>query len=167
LTLRVDLTDGVFMSSEVGVIQKKVSSVGNYTSVSFDFTDLIYNIDLSEDVYLVFYINPGKTFSGEISIQNFNLSPETNNQIRHSSLSQQEFKMYPSPATDYTNVEIPNEWFTTLSIIDLNGQELVSYDVNMYSGTTYRVELNDISKGFYTVQLSNGETTLSEKLIIK
>ncbi len=166
ISVRVDLTDGVFNSNNSGIIKKTISSNDSFTTLSFDFTDLLNGIDLSENVYLVFYINPGKMYNGEISIKNFNLSPEVKNSFTPTLAQDQNFKIFPSPATTFTNVEIPNAWFHTLRLFDMGGKEVANFDIKMYAGTTYRIELNNLPKGYYTVQLTDGESSISEKLII-
>lgn len=166
ISMRVDLTDGFFMSSELNIIKKEITESGSFTTLTFDFTEMIHEIDLSENVYLVFYVNPGQAFAGSISIKNITLSPETEDQKSINSPAPHGFKIFPSPATTFTNVEIPNAWFSTLKIVDMRGNEVYSKDVTMLAGTSYRIDLNNFAKGYYTVQLSDGETVISEKLII-
>jgi len=165
ISLRADLTDGVFMSSTIAIVQTEVAASPSYTTLSFDFTEMIHDIDLSEHVYIVFYVNPGEKYNGEISIKNFKLTTEPENQPA-TSAALNGFTMFPSPATSFTNVEIPNAWFNSLVIMDMSGKEVAAFDVAMYAGTTYRVELQNLPKGFYTVQLIDGNTRLSEKLVI-
>lgn len=165
ISLRIDLTDGHMVSSQAGIVVKEINGANSFQTISFDFTNLTHDLDLSDDVYLVFYVNPGKTYKGEITIKNLTINPEipTQNQI---STQSNGFKMFPSPATSFTNIEIPNENLSILQIIDMSGRTMVQFDISGYAGTSYRVELNNMPKGYYTVQLTDGNNKLTEKLII-
>lgn len=163
IALRVDLTDGVFMSNEVGIVKKEITRTNCFTSVSFDFTNLISNIDLSGEVYLIFYVNPGECYKGQISIRNFNLTTESSKapEIKCSS-----FKMFPSPATTFTTIEIPDENFQTLSLIDMNGRTVSTVDISFYKGTAYTLYLHDVPSGYYSVKISGDTNSITEKLIV-
>lgn len=164
INLRIDLTDGNFVSSKSGIIEKVINGANSFQSLSFDFTNLVSDLDLSGDIYLVFYVNPGKAYTGKISIKNLSLNPET---TKNQTPSQPNgFDMFPSPATSFTNVEIPEIDLNTLKIIDMGGRTIAQFDISSYTGSTYRVELNNLPKGHFTVQLTDGKTTLTEKLII-
>ena len=164
ITLRADLTDGHFMSSEIQIVSHQVAASQSFTQLSFDFSGIISSIDLSDVVYLVFYVNPGSEFTGEIAIQNFNLTAEAEQQSMLSQISG--FKMYPSPATSFTNIEIPEGGFNRLQVMDMSGKIVSNYDISGYDGMSYRLELGHLNPSYYTVQISNGDVRLSEKLII-
>ncbi len=166
IDLRVDITDGIIMSSESGIIKESIDGRDSFQTISFNFTNLVSDLDFSGDVYLVFYVNPGKSYNGKITIKNISFSLETNNDNTNSTQNPEGFKMFPSPATSFTYIEIPNNNFNTLNIINMGGRTVASFDITFYSETTYRVELNNLPKGYYTVQLTDNETVLAEKLII-
>jgi hypothetical protein len=164
ITLRADLTDGNFMSSEIQIVSHQVEASKSFTQLSFDFSDIISNLHLNELVYLVFYLNPGSDFTGELAIQNFNLSTEADQQATLSQISG--FKMFPSPATSYTNIEIPEGGFNRMQLIDMSGKVLGDYDISGYDGMSYRLELGHLSPAYYTVQILSDDLRISEKLII-
>jgi hypothetical protein len=163
--LRVDLTDGTFMSSEISVLEIQVQKTNDYQNITFDFSEMISDINLSESVFLVVYVNPGKKFDGEINIKNFELSATTQN--GENNTDNTGFNVYPSPATSFTNVEIPATGYNTLKIYNLNGKEVLAADVAFYAGTTYYVELSNLPSGYYTIQLCGSEKTATEKLIVR
>lgn len=165
IELRVDLTDGNFVSSKSGIIKKEINQVKNFTQVSYDFTELIDGIDLTGDVYLIFYVNPGREYKGGIEIRHFSLDRQALQQAAKE-VALDSFRMYPSPATTFTQVEIPEGGFSNLDIIDMNGRKVKTEDVSFFSGTTYRVNLDDLPKGYYTVRLSGDDIRLTKKLIL-
>lgn len=166
ITLRVDLTDGVSMSSETDIKTKSIRSTSAFQTVTFDFTNAIDKLDVSGEIYLVFYVNPGKDYQGKITIKNFNLQSETPDQNTNPTALTQSFHMFPSPATTFTNIEIPEKDIQTLNIIDMRGRVVATFDVSFYNGSTYHLELGDFPKGYYSVQLTMQNTTLTQKLII-
>lgn len=166
IDLRIDITDGITMSSESGIIKESVEGKNGFQTISFDFTELVSNLDLSNDIYLVFYVNPGKSYKGTISLKNISFSLETSDEKISSTQNPNSFKMFPSPATTFTNIEIPDANFNTLNIIDMGGRIVATQDISFNHGTTFRVELNNLPKGYYTVQLTDSETVLTNKLII-
>jgi hypothetical protein len=165
VNLRVDLTDGFFMSSEIAVLQNQVQKSNDFQTITFDFSEMISNIDLTENVFLVIYVNPGETFCGEVAIKNFELTDDKSPIFETNETPG--FNIYPSPATTFTNVEIPATGINTIKIFDMSGKEVVVDNVEFYSGTIYFVELSNIPSGYYTVQLSGSETVLTEKLIVR
>jgi len=166
IDLRIDITDGTNMSSESGIIKESIEGKSTFQTISFDFTNMVSGLDLTNDIYLVFYVNPGKSYKGEINIKNISFSLETNKENLNPTQKPTNFNMFPSPATSFTNIEIPEADFNTLNIIDMGGRIVASHDISFNAGTTFRVELNNLPKGYYTVQLTDSETVLTNKLII-
>ena len=165
ITLRVDISDGVFMSSNSALMQQELQGTKMFNRMSFDFTEILKDIELSEEAFLIFIINPGEKFNGELSIRSVNFS--TSNEIDNSVESQnEELSVFPSPATSFTNVVIPDGNFETLRILDMTGKIVIEKDVTYYSGTTYRIELDQVSTGYYVVQLASEITVLTNKLIV-
>ncbi len=164
ITIRIDMTDGEFMSCETGIVEKSISGSPAYQNTTFDFSGLLSHLDLFGDIYLVVYINPGKSFSGNITMKNFHSTRESLNP--GSSMTGDGFKMFPLPATTYTNIDLPDGSFNYVNIIDMSGQMVSTSDISTYQGSIFRQELNNLPKGIYTVQLTGGGKTLSEKLII-
>lgn len=165
VTLRIDITDGTFMSSEIDVLQLEVQASNSFQNISFDFTEMISDINLNDNVFLVVYVNPGKKFTGEIDIKNFELTASA--QTIDNTSENNGFNMYPSPATSFTNIEIPAAGFNTLKIYDMNGKEVLTADVALYAGTTYYCELGNLPAGYYTVQLCGSDKLSTEKLIVR
>ncbi len=165
IEIRVDITDGNYMSHETAIVEKRIEVLNNFTSVSFDFSELLDGINLNEQVYLVFYVNPGKAYKGNLFIRDFSL---TENVIKDEKPSEtlDGFNMYPSPATTFTNIEIPNGNFTSIAIFDINGRLVMTENVAAENGTTFTLELSNLTDGYYTVRLSGVNSSLTEKLII-
>ncbi|MEG1498586.1 MAG: PCMD domain-containing protein [Bacteroidales bacterium] len=75
--------------------------------------------------------------------------------------------VYPNPATEYVNVILPNDIReSNMDIFDQSGRKVLSQILNQ---TTTRIELGNLSTGFYTYRIvSNaGENLASGKIIKK
>lgn len=167
IELRVDLSDGVSVSSEYVVMKKQIDVVKNFTPVSFNFSEMMDGIDLSGDVYLLFYVNPGQDFNGEISIRNFSLNEQVMKVFESDGdFLTEGFNMFPSPASSYTMVDIPDNNYRNLIIRDINGRQVLNEDITLYIGTTFRVDLLKLPKGYYTVTLSGNNNQITEKLVV-
>lgn len=168
LVLRIDISDGIFVSSATEIIEKSLAASVLFTDLKFDFTDVLSDIDLSENTYLIFYVNPGKKFTGQISIQDVEFLNETNtkNEVKKSE-EENSLIIYPSPATDFAFIEIPNEEFLFLKVVDLTGKEILSFDTNGISGFEFRLDVNNLEKGCYIVKLIGSNKTWSGKLVVQ
>ena len=166
ISLRVDISDGVYVSSQTRTIETKVEGNGMFYKATFDFTEVLNEVNLSQDAFLVFYVNPGQKFNGEVLIKNikFSATAEDSNFLN---TVNEDLLVYPSPATNFTNVTIPDGVFECLNIVDMTGKVIAKFDVKNLSGSTQRIDLADFTKGTFMVVLVGETQTLSGKLIIK
>jgi len=79
------------------------------------------------------------------------------------------FSVYPNPANTHFNVSINFEKAeeTTLHIYDLNGSVVLSKNLGIINTLDQKINLLNISKGFYFVKISTKNKTLIQKLIVK
>ncbi|MEI6854090.1 MAG: T9SS type A sorting domain-containing protein [Bacteroidota bacterium] len=73
--------------------------------------------------------------------------------------------VYPNPATDYINVEMPdgNHFAETLiSVYDIQGKLLRKQALNKANTV---INISDLSKGFYLIKFSDGERNAVRKFI--
>ena len=78
------------------------------------------------------------------------------------------FYMYPNPVSKdaMLNIHVKNSEFSTLKILNLNGQ--VIYSNNLVGATSLNISLNTILKsGVYIVSLSSDKSVVNQKLIVK
>ena len=168
IVLRIDVTDGAFVSCENVILSQNITSSEAFSEVSFDFSEVLSDIDLAGETYLLFYVNPGKKFEGQISILNVELFKGTDPQKPETMVeSSSELRIYPSPATDYTFVEIPDGNFSLLKVFDTSGKELISTHVEHFSGSEFKLNLAGITSGYYFVSLVSESNTLTGKVLIR
>jgi len=169
IVLRIDISDGVFVSSQTQIIEQGLTASESFTKMNFDFSQVLSDINLSEDTYLLFLVNPGKKFEGQISIKDIKLLKDTSNQNTttrtDNSEIEQGLSIFPSPAVDYTFVTIPEGDFLSLNIYNISGNEIISIDASYFSGSEYKLNLSDIVEGYYIVKLVSHEKTFCGKFI--
>ena len=165
INVRVDISDGVFVSSQSRTIESKVDGNGMFNKISFDFTEVLNDVNLSQDAFLVFFVNPGQKFNGEVLIKNLKFSTSADESKILNNI-QDELSVFPSPATSFTNVTIPDGTFDCLNFIDITGKIIAKFDIKNFCGTTHRIDLANFSKGTFMVLLVGETQSLSGKLII-
>lgn len=168
MVLRVDISDGIFMSSNKVVIENNVEGNGMFYRLDYDFSDVLSEIELTDNAYLIFYVDPGKKFNGNIAVKKVNFTTpqvtEKSSEINEDAIDS--FSVYPSPAKDYTNITIPGNGYHTIRLLSDSGKEVLTADVASFAGLTYMLELNTLNRGYYLVQLISDSRVLTEKLIV-
>lgn len=78
--------------------------------------------------------------------------------------------IYPNPATNFTNVSFSSivSGGVNIKVADLNGRTWRTINENSNSGrNTYLLNISEIPKGIYLVNISNGVQSESQKLVIE
>ncbi|MCB0761991.1 MAG: T9SS type A sorting domain-containing protein [Flavobacteriales bacterium] len=83
-----------------------------------------------------------------------------------------EHKVYPNPAMEHTTFEFKmiEDGKVTIQIYNLSGQKVADiFNQEVKGGSLNRVEFNagDIAEGVYLYQITNGDTVVTDRLIIK
>ena len=162
ITIRVDISDGIFISSKSLVIEKDIEGSGVFHELNFDFSEVLFDIDLSENAFLIFYVNPGKKFDGNIKIRNHKFHESV---VENTDKTNLNLNLFPSPATSFTNLSIPDGYFSEISVYDITGKEVLKINKTFYSGENYRLDISNIPNGYYVVTLSGDSNKLSSRLI--
>lgn len=162
ITIRVDISDGIFISSKSLVIEKDIEGSGVFHELNFDFSEVLFDIDLSENAFLIFYVNPGKKFDGNIKIRNLKFHESV---VENTDKTNLNLNLFPSPATSFTNLSIPDGYFSEISVYDITGKEVLKINKTFYSGENYRLDISNIPNGYYVVTLSGDSNKLSSRLI--
>jgi len=153
--------------------------IANETDVSFIFNG-IYLPDSTNDEpnshgFIAFKIKPksnvvvGDIISGVADIYfDFNPAIVTNtvNTEIVEPLSVDDFnfnqvKLYPNPSKDYLEVT-SNQIIDRLTIVDINGRELNAIEI---ATTDYSLDVTELSKGVYFLEIQSGASRLTKKFI--
>jgi sugar lactone lactonase YvrE len=106
------------------------------------------------------------------AVGNVFVADENNNRIRKiSSLvgineleKQNELSVYPNPCDDYLMINLKGGEFTDLKIKDVLGREIYFQKINS-NKDNLELNLEDLSKGIYFVEINNAKKKLVNKII--
>jgi hypothetical protein len=73
-------------------------------------------------------------------------------------------KFFPNPTTDVLNIQLSNNEVGNISITDINGKELIRTQT---SGQNTQIDLSNLSKGVYILNLEINGQMLKNKIIIQ
>ncbi|MFK7756702.1 MAG: choice-of-anchor J domain-containing protein [Flavobacteriales bacterium] len=77
-----------------------------------------------------------------------------------------DFKVFPNPSTGLVNIQLGNTQDQLVEVFNLSGQKVFSNNFQANSGII-SLDLSDLSKGIYTVNLTSEGAVATEKLVIK
>jgi hypothetical protein len=74
------------------------------------------------------------------------------------------FSVYPNPASDVINVTLNKEVSATITVLDVTGKVVKTSTIN---GTTTSINTTGLSNGVYYVNITDGTSVSTEKVVIK
>jgi len=76
--------------------------------------------------------------------------------------------LYPNPAIDYVQVDLPEKMTGTLSLLTMKGQTLQQFEISPFQ-QSYRIDLKEVegSAGIYLLTFSGKGKSWTKKLIIQ
>ncbi len=74
--------------------------------------------------------------------------------------------VYPVPATDFVNIQLPEGKSFTLSLFDINGKKVAHRSIAA-GQNVYELNVNELSSGTYIISLFNDENVYTGKIIKK
>lgn len=78
-------------------------------------------------------------------------------------VTNQYYRIYPNPSTDFINIELNNYENFTLSIINSSGQVLLKKQ--MTERQIERINISEFSKGVYFIKITGQDYSFIEKII--
>lgn len=73
----------------------------------------------------------------------------------------EEFKIYPNPARDFVNIELPNIENAYGTIFSLSGEVIMKFEVRN------RLSISNLNYGLYIIQITTNGGVFNSRLIIK
>jgi hypothetical protein len=78
-------------------------------------------------------------------------------------LNTESFELYPNPAQNTVYVTLNTDAPAQISVLNVIGQEVRSYNV---SDKNLALDIQGLQQGIYMIQVTQGTSTISKKLII-
>ncbi|MCJ8163626.1 T9SS type A sorting domain-containing protein [Pontibacter sp. E15-1] len=123
-----------------------------------EFNQLL--IDLAEAPeplsHLVFYVNPGEQFTGEILVKEGKVIPY----LEESEV----FSVYPNPTAEYLNVELPDAGINRLQVFDSTGKLVQTIKPPRCHFT---LDLAGFRPGTYIVNATGPNLSLTKKFVVR
>ena len=126
----------------------------------------IYNIYINQEVFN-FSINENENGDKGLVIVNNdgNEAHYINRLLSTNEIKKNDFKIYPNPVDDFLTLENPNLKITEILVVDMQGKILLQQPI---SSSQKKLDLKNLSKGVYIIQLkSNNKIFHFEKIIKK
>lgn len=85
-----------------------------------------------------------------------------------SNLKMARFEVGPNPSNGMFSLsfDLPTQGMTSIRVLDLNGEEIYSEKMGMFSGTYNRdFDISNFSKGVYFLQINQGDQAFTKKVV--
>ena len=165
----LETTNG-FLSFEVKASSKVHLKVDGFTSdgnqinlfnedvKTGGFEKLFYSLSESEQQinHLIFYVNPGEEFTGEIFFKSLKVSSFLENG--------KAISLFPNPTADVVTIELPDEDFQNVAIYDMQGRLIMEKPV---SKSKIIADLNGQKSGIYMIKAKGQNATLTKRFMVK
>jgi hypothetical protein len=161
LILKIELSDGERIYKDNSAMSYQIIGDDKYHDVVFDFSSAVSNFKVTSKPYLIFYVNPGKTHTGELMIKNIQFSSPENEIISVQVETDPELLVYPNPATDNLNITIPPNFSGNIIICDIVGREILRSPVQTSNINSAKIDISSLNTGIYLINLKGRNTSVS------
>jgi hypothetical protein len=165
------------LTSDNGFTYSSYINTIGYDWKVYDYDNAVFNIisDLGyfvktpfEDVYKLEFTGFAGGSTGRVDFKKTKLFPIAAS-VNNINTALSNLSVYPNPAENGTNilVSLKTEKSIVLSVYDLTGKQVFSSNVNATAGlNNFYLETVNFGKGFYFVKVSDGNSQLSQKLLV-
>ncbi|TAH27133.1 MAG: T9SS C-terminal target domain-containing protein [Cytophagales bacterium] len=89
-----------------------------------------------------------------------------NNSITNveNSFNEQGVKVYPNPAKNFINIDLANNNFSQIILLDVTGREVFT---NKLTSQTEKIDLSDLKKGLYILQLNGNSSNYRQTIVVE
>jgi len=132
-------------------------------NVADDF--YVYFDEETQDPIVVYGTTTDDAGGGTQTILRYqNTIPGTASAASLSELKSSSFSVYPNPVTDVLTISFDNEEDKTVSLFSADGKEISSQTVN---GLTTSLDVSELSKGIYLVEVASGSDLTVKRVIVR
>ncbi|TAH27132.1 MAG: T9SS C-terminal target domain-containing protein [Cytophagales bacterium] len=80
------------------------------------------------------------------------------------SFNQHGVKVYPNPAKNLINIDLANNNFSQIILLDVTGREVFT---NKVTSQTEKIDLSDLKKGLYILQLNGNSSNYRQTIVVE
>ena len=124
-----------------------------------DYHNLLYQLSSAEGKisHLIFYVNPGDTFHGEIYIRGLAMKPFD---------EEENLSVFPNPTVGDALVQLPHMNFSSVILYDESGNVVMMKEPE--GSRSVKLDLNDRKAGLYVLKArSSSNEMLTTKVVVK
>lgn len=173
IDMRIDLHDGTYSTADDIDLVHTVVSNEKFATVTYDFSSIIDELQNGEIPYMLFYVNPGFNYKGEVYIKELNISTGEEDvavgieDLENGMKITSRLSVFPNPASEFTNIQLPeNHTFDELLLQDITGKTILRQDIPKDVNTMQLKNLGRVEKGLYLLSAYGETEVLSTKLSI-
>lgn len=74
--------------------------------------------------------------------------------------------IYPNPSNGILNLEVNNREVTDLRVVDIIGKEVHLETLGVYTGQTRKIDLSQLQKGIYFIQVNLNNSLVTKKIVL-
>jgi len=135
-------------SSDTWQIVDSIQLSGLQFMGSFNINNVIYLFNGRSNEHMNLSYNKVYSYASPLSIKSIN--------------NEDNFEIYPNPTTDAITIELDNSEKSTISIININGQEMITKQV---TGNKTNINISALPKGIYLVKVANDKAVSVSKVV--
>lgn len=173
IDMRVDLHDGIYSTADdIDIVQTVVSNE-KFATITYDFSSIIDQLQDGEIPYMLFYVNPGFNYKGEVYLKDLSISTGEEDvavgidDVVNGSAITTKLSVFPNPASSFTNIQLPeNHAYSELVLQDITGKTILRQDIPKALTNMQLKNLGRIDKGLYMLSVYGEAEVLTTKLSI-
>ncbi len=152
ISLRVDM---ISTTNEKSTLVEQDVPANVFTSVAYTPSNI------SEVSHLIFYVNPGSDFNGQVQISDFTISDEP---VLSVLLPSNELKVYPVPTRNNVFIEFPSKETGLVEIFNSQGMKIGEQNA---TGGSLSLQVSNLSNGVYFIKTRNRQGILTSRFIVQ
>lgn len=114
--------------------------------------------------YAILYVQPGKRFNGDINVKDFYLGSIDLHAV---SLASESLKVFPNPAKNLLNVDLPEDGFSELMIYDIAGKVQLTSPIEITNSNLLHVDVSNLPPGIFYLSIVGRDKSKTQKIVIK
>ncbi|RMG27946.1 MAG: T9SS C-terminal target domain-containing protein, partial [Bacteroidetes bacterium] len=173
--LRIDLHDKNFDNLEDATRLYMIDANDGYTELVYEFPQIYSTTtaggsnspNVSESIsHILFYVNPGETFAGELSIKDLMIGSMESADAPN---LQPNLVVFPNPTRTRVNVDVPEGGiYTHIELYDMAGRKLMHKGLNPdQTAQPAFLDVRSLNKGIYLLTLQGPTDVRSTRVVVQ
>lgn len=139
-----------------------IASPPGFTNTAFQIQNHSYTAPAAGVYYFGLQNAIAANTNGSVfwAVDNFTVSSAT---ASVDSVDSNTFRVFPNPANDMININSENHAIDNISIMDINGREVINSSFENINHT--KIDISNLTAGIYLLNITSGSSSVTQKLI--